>query len=351
MFIVKIKRSSFYQIVYKVNGKKTSKSTGTNNRAEAEKIFEEFSKGVLSDKKSLNSPIREMNLTPIKVDHHSLADFKKEYLEFLHPTKSKRYIISIELSFNQLISFCGDITLKQINTQILDRFISKTFARTQRGAHQYYRTLKAAFNKAVEWNYIETNPFSKVKFPRLTKVYPVFLTEDDLLIILTNTQLQYLKDVFTVAFYTGMRLGELINMKWSWIDFFKNQITVKCSAEFTTKSKNERIIPMSEKVKTVLTTRYQNSKHQSNEVVFYRLEGRMLHQETISKQFKEAVRKTTLDERIHFHSLRHSFASLLIQRGVSLYVVKELLGHEDLATTQIYSHLQQRNLCDAINLL
>ncbi|MBS3945354.1 MAG: tyrosine-type recombinase/integrase [Melioribacter sp.] len=343
MFIVKIKRSSFYQIVYEVNGKKTSKSTGTANRTEAEKIFEEF-------KKSFIPPTQE-KILPNEKDYHTLSEFKKEYLEFLQPIKSKRYITSIELSFNQFISFCGDILLKQINTQIIDRFISTTFARTQRGAHQYYRTLKAAFNKAIEWNYIAVNLFAKVKFPRLTKVYPVFLTEDDLIIILTNTPYQYLKDIFTVAFYTGMRLGELINLQWNWIDFFKNQITVKCSDEFVTKSKKERIVPLSEKVKAVLTTRYQNSEHQFNQVVFYRQEGRMLHQETISKQFKDVVRKSNLNEKFHFHSLQHSFASLLVQRGVSLYVVKELLGHEDLATTQIYSHLQQQNLRDAVNLL
>jgi len=344
MFIVKNNKSSFYQIIYKVNGKKTSRSTNTRDRAAAEKIFAEF-------KKSFPQQIQEEVVVPILENSHSLSMFKKEYLEFLRPMKSKHYITSIELSFNQFISFCGDIPLNKINTQIIDRFISTTFARTQRGAHQYYRTLKAAFNKAIEWNYIESNPFTKVKFPRLTKVYPVFLTEDDLLIILTNTPYEYLTDIFMVAFYSGMRLGEIINMKWNWIDFFKNQITIKCSDGFITKSKKERVIPMSEKVKTVLTTRYQNSSHQLSEVVFYRQEGRMLHQETISKQFKDAVRKSNLNEKIHFHSLRHSFASLLVQRGVSLYVVKELLGHEDLATTQIYSHLQQQNLRDAVNLL
>lgn len=351
MFIVKIKRSSFYQIVYEVNGKKTSKSTGTANKAEAQKIMEEFSKGLLLEKKIFNNSIQEKINLPVSQQIHSILDFKKEYLEYLKPIKSKHYITSIELSFNQFISFCGNISLQQINTQIIDRFISTTFARTQRGAHQYYRTLKAALNKAISWNYIETNPFTKVKFPRLTKVHPVFITEDELIIILTNTPYEYLKDIFTVAFYTGMRLGELINMKLDWIDFFKNQITIKCSDGFITKSKKERVIPMSEKVKAVLTTRYQNSRHQYNEVVFYHQEGRILHQETISKQFKDAVRKSKLNDKIHFHSLRHSFASLLVQRGVSLYIVKELLGHEDLATTQIYSHLQQQNLRDAINLL
>lgn len=167
---------------------------------------------------------------------------------------------------------------------------------------------------------------------------------------MANTPYQYLKDIFTTAFYTGLRLGELINMRWSWIEFDENQITVKCSNEFITKSKKERIVPMCNKVKTLLKYRSNNSKPLPNEVVFYRIRGRKLHQETISKQFKLAVRKSNLNEKIHFHSLRHSFASLLAQRGVSLYIIKELLGHEDLATTQIYSHLQQQNLREAINL-
>jgi integrase/recombinase XerD len=76
-----------------------------------------------------------------------------------------------------------------------------------------------------------------------------------------------------------------------------------------------------------------------------------LNEDYISKTFKQAVRDAELDNSIHFHSLRHSFASSLVQKGVSLYVVKELLGHEDLATTQIYSHLQKENLTEAVNLL
>ncbi len=71
----------------------------------------------------------------------------------------------------------------------------------------------------------------------------------------------------------------------------------------------------------------------------------------VSKKFKKVVRAVGLYDEIHFHSLRHSFASMLVQLGVSLYVIKELLGHEDLSTAQIYSHLQRQNLMDAFNLL
>jgi integrase/recombinase XerD len=75
----------------------------------------------------------------------------------------------------------------------------------------------------------------------------------------------------------------------------------------------------------------------------------MLYQESISKQFKKIIRKSNLNEKIHFHTLRHSFASLLVKKGVSLYIIKELLGHEDLATTQIYSHISNVSLVQAIN--
>lgn len=342
MYVAKIKRSKFFQIIYFVDGKRKTLSTKTTDRKEAQKVLENFHA-------SLNKPVQEIvHQLPIEVSL-LLSNFRDEYLEYIQPARSKNYYESISYSFKQLISFCGDIPLNKIETKMIDKFICSTFNRTPRGAHHYYRTLKAALNKAISWNYISVNPFTKVKFPKLSKSFPAFLSEDELLIILTNTPYQYLREIFTVGFYTGLRLGELINMQWNWVDFFRNHITVKCSDDFLTKSKKERNVPMCEKVKAILINRFNLVAHQPDEVVFYRIERRKLHQETISKQFKRALRKSNLNENIHFHSLRHSFASLLAQKGVSLYIIKELLGHEDLATTQIYSHLQQKNLRDAVD--
>lgn len=366
MYVVKIPRSKYYQIVYFVNGKRTTLSTKTTNKREAHQFLEEFSsrqsgeefpKEVTDNNSSevpSSVPVSISQLTTDK-NNLTLSKFKEEYLEYCKPVKSKKYIDSIEFSFKQFISFSSNRLLIEIDIRTVDKFIHSTFTRTQRGAHLYYRSLKAAFTKAVEWNYIPVNPFTKVKFPKLSKTFPVFISEDELLIILANTPHQHLKDIFTVAFYTGLRLSELINMQWNWIDFLQSagggQITVKCTNEFLTKSKKERIVPMSEKVRAVLFRRFNSNSHYPGEVVFYNVKGKILYHDLVSKQFKKIVRKSNLSEKIHFHTLRHSFASLLVQRGVSLYVVKELLGHEDLATTQIYSHLQKQNLMDAVNLL
>lgn len=347
MFLVKNNKSSFYQIVYFVDGKRTTHSTKKTNEQEAVQYLEEF-------RKSLSNPsgaVSSVTKKTFSKNTLTLSQFKEEYLAYAKPVKSKKYLDSISYSFKYFIEYAGNIPLDRIESRTVDKFINVTFTRTQRGAHLYYRTVKAALNKAVEWNYLSVNPFTKVKFPKLSKTFPVFISEDELLIILANAQYQHLKDIFTVAFYTGLRLGELVSMRWNWIDFLQNQITVKCSEDFQTKSKKERIVPMNEKVRSILFRRFNFSMHSLDDVVFYRTKGKLLYQEAISKQFKKIVRKSNLSDKIHFHTLRHSFASILVQKGVSLYVVKELLGHEDLATTQIYSHLQKQNLMDAVNLL
>ena len=338
MFLTKTKKSPYYYIVFENKGKRTSISTKTKNKLEALTFLQNF----ISDKKNINT----LNSSQIK--SISLSQFKNEYLIYCNNTKSEKYISSIKYSFNALSEFTGEVPLKQISVKTVDIFIMTNFARTQRGAHLFYRTLKAAFNKALEWEYIDNNPFAKFKFPKLVKSQPAFITEEQINLIAANTTQQHLKDLFIVAFYSGLRLSELVNMKWDWIDFIQKTITVKNSSAFQTKNKMERVIPMTGQVFQILFKRFNFSQNFLDKFVFYRQMGNKLYPSFVSKQFKLVVRKLNIDERIHFHSLRHSFASLLVQKGVSLYIVKELLGHSDIATTQIYSHLQTQNLFDAI---
>jgi integrase/recombinase XerD len=140
-------------------------------------------------------------------------------------------------------------------------------------------------------------------------------------------------------------------MKWNWIDFSQDIITVKNSDDFKTKSKRERIIPIHQKVNSILVSYYRLGSQPKNDLIFYRKKNIKLNGEFISKQFKVAVRAAALNDDIHFHTLRHSFASNLVQRGVNLYVVQNLLGHENFKTTQIYSHLNQGSLTNAVCLL
>ncbi|MCP5061875.1 MAG: tyrosine-type recombinase/integrase [Ignavibacteriae bacterium] len=346
MYLVKNKKSPNYQIVYFVNKNRTTVSTKTKIKKEAEDYLKRF-------RISLNKNEEEgIGETKEPQQNIYLSDFRTEYLEYVNSIKSKHYISSIALSFRQLESFLGDSPLNNINVRALDKFITSTFARTQTGAHLYYRTLKAAFTKAVAWEYMKENPLTKIKFPKVSKSLPVFISVDEFKIIHSQVKEQYLKDLYAVAFYTGMRRGELINMKSNWIDLSKNIITIKNDESFQTKSKKERIIPFNKNLRDIFL-RYISKKDisKNNKIVFARLGNVKLKGDYVSKKLKKVIRTIGLNDKIHFHTLRHSFASMLVQKGVSLYVVKELLGHEDLSTTQIYSHLKAQNLFDAVSML
>lgn len=344
MFLSRDTKSPYYQVIYFVNGKRTKISTRTDNRKEAEKFLKSFVPQPKEKKVEPEEP-KEKKVS-IK-----LSSFIEEYKTYVRNTYSEKYLKkAVRPSFMALQKNIPDMPLNQISTRIIDQFISSASASSKHSASLYHRTLKAAFNKAVVWNYLEANPFDKIKAPKVPKSFPVFISESELIIILNNTQMQLMKDIFTTAFYTGMRLGELVNMKWNWIDFTQNIITVKNSSEFNSKNKRERIIPIHQKVQTILKNHYQLGKFE-DALVFYRYEGIKLNEDFVSKHFKKAVRAAKLNDKIHFHTLRHSFASALVQRGISLYAVKELLGHGNIKTTQIYSHLQNANLREAVNLI
>ena len=109
----------------------------------------------------------------------------------------------------------------------------------------------------------------------------------------------------------------------------------------------ERIIPIHPRIASIVIK--PNSK--TDDFIFNRKSDIKFNEDFVSKQFKKALRAAKLNDDIHFHTLRHSFASNLVQRGVNLYVIKELLGHKDIKTTQVYSHLTQSSLSNAVCLL
>lgn len=339
MYLVLNNKSPYYQLIFFRDGKRTTVSTGTADKFKAE-IFK------ASFNPAPKPQLQQKKLSP------NLSSFITEYKNYVTNTYSANYLKkAVNPSFSQLQKCLADIPLEMITPKSIDQFISTIYAKSKFAASLYHRTLKAAFNKAVIWNYIQENPFNKIKTPKVTKSFPVYLSEAELILILNNTEDQLLKNIFTTAFYTGMRLNEILNMKWNWIDFSQDIITVKNSDEFKTKSKRERIIPIHQKVKSILQGYFPLGNQPKTNLVFYRKKNIILNGEYISKQFKVAVRAAALNDDIHFHTLRHSFASNLVQRDVNLYVVKELLGHENIKTTQIYSHLTQSSLSKAVSLL
>ncbi len=333
------KRGKFYQIEYFDEYENRNKRISTKciNKKDTLRFLTNF---------KIN--IQKSN----KVKFISLKNFQNEYLEYVKINFSKSYFVTVEVSFRLLINEIGDIPLNKISYPQLDKFFTVTFNRTKEGARTYLIALKSAFNKAIKWEYINDNIFTQVRLPKIPKHLPATINHTELMNIIQNTTNIDLQDIYLTGFHTGMRLSEIINLKWININLDERRIIIRNTDSFTTKNKKERVIPINDTLFRVLSNKTKNIVNlNSDYYIFSKCDGVPYLKDYISKNFKKVIRKLEMNDRIHFHSLRHSAASNMVQAGVSLYVVKEILGHEDLSTTQIYSHLNKENLISAVKTL
>lgn len=278
----------------------------------------------------------------------SLLSFKKEYGQFAKARFSQKYQINIDLSFRKFIEYVGNPRISSISHRAAENFLLSVFQEKKYSAHMYNRTLKAAFNKAIKWELLNKNPFAKISLPKIETQIPVFITATELEKILELTSNYRLRILYKVAFYTGMRLGEIANLKWKSVNLMNKTILVSIDEEYVTKNRKERMIPISNQIYSELLAL---SKTKTCEYVFASDRNYKYDTSYISHRFKKNIRKLGFTDKLKFHSLRHSFASNLVQNGASIYIVKELLGHESINTTQIYSHLDNKSLFQAVDLL
>ena len=313
----------------------------------------------------------------------TLRVFADEYFNLIKQNRSAAYFTSVNNSFKHLFDFFpSQMSIKSIGLKETESFLTNLQRKVPKGYRVYARTLKAAFNKAVEWGYIKENYFMKVKLPKKQQVNPAFINNVQLENICRHIELgsklrsnDVLRDVVVVGFYTGMRLNEIVNLKWKNVNLSTRIITVG-DEDFTTKGRNQRYIPICDEAMEALLRR-QNGKGNLSDVknvrlarnggsamiipfskeaaldgyVFCKSNGVRFTGDYVSRSFQSACRAAGMDRAIHFHSLRHSFASNLVQKGVSLYKIKELLGHSSISTTEIYSHLNLESLREAIKTL
>jgi len=299
----------------------------------------------------------------------TLRVFMEEYSNLIKKNRSKAYYISVMSSFKHLNEYFGERkAIQEIGLKEIENFSSYLQQKVNKGFYVYYRTLKAAFNKAKEWGYVSENYLTKVKLPKRQKLAPAFVNSDQLSAISNQIKNEVVKDVVVFAFYTGMRLDEIVNLRWKNVDLQNRVITVG-DDKFITKGRTQRFIPISDEALTSVLSKLEYKRTPSrltdgqafilplgkreniSGFVFCKEDGEKFTGNYISRRFKKACKAAGMDNAIHFHSLRHSFASNLVQRGVPLYTIKELLGHSSVSTTEIYSHLNMETLREAIKKL
>ncbi len=155
---------------------------------------------------------------------------------------------------------------------------------------------------------------------------------------------RWLTDVVRFAVGTGLRRGEICALRWGAVDFNRRLLHVQNTETHTTKSGRERPVPLVGDALAVLEERRGEQKPERSAHVFLGMKGGPLNPDHLSKRFRHYRARAELPGGLHFHSLRHTFASWFVQRGGDLYRLKELLGHAGIEETLRYAHLRPEAL-------
>jgi integrase/recombinase XerD len=279
--------------------------------------------------------------------------FLDEYLSVLKLEKnlSENTIESYRNDITNLIQFLGNYniddpqSIKYNHIAEFFKFLNEAGLASS-SASRYHSSLKGFFSYMLRNKYITENPVEKIPSPKLSKKLPQVLTVKEIDEILSqpdiNNKLGLRDKALLEVFYAcGIRVSELINLKISGL-FFKEEII-----RVFGKGSKERLVPIGRSAISWVTEYLKQSrpllekKSKSENYLFLNVRGTKLSRMGVWKVVNHYVKEAKIDKEVHPHTFRHSFATHLIEGGADLRAVQEMLGHADISTTQIYTHIDR----------
>ena len=279
-----------------------------------------------------------------------------QFLEYLKHEKhsSPHTLDGYGRDLAQLVSYLDKhgIELKGVNNIILRGFMAELYEKgiKKSTAARKLASIRSFFQFCLKRKWLEDNPAKVITTPKQDKSVPSFLSEEQMAHFLELPRSEKVLDlrdraILEFLYATGLRVSELVSIDFEDINFPELLVRVKG------KGKKERIVPFGKsaekRLKAYLFKRGEINKGKiSPDAVFLNFKGERLSSRSVERIIDKYIRISALKRKISPHSLRHSFASHLLSRGADLRVIQELLGHESLATTQKYTHLDLKHLID-----
>ena len=270
-----------------------------------------------------------------------------EYLAHVRANFSRKTLETYALALKTFIAFAGDLPITAVNTHTIDRFkVHRVETVSIATVNLQLRAVKAFFNCLKRWEIVATNPCNAVHQIRGDERSPVFLSAEQLREFLTTLDGHWLRPIVIFAAMTGARLGEVLNLRWTDVDLPRKLVCIRSTSSYRVKGGKVRTIPLNQTVLELL-----GALPHRDGLIFRGVRGGHACANHVSRAFRYAARAAGLSRQVHFHTLRHTFASQLVQKGVSLYQVQKLLGHASPKVTEVYSHLQGAQMHEVVELI
>lgn len=292
-----------------------------------------------------------LHTSSAKIDAYTFKELALKWLALYVKSNNKpsEYMNRKTILNGNLIPYFGRKPIGEIDSELIEKY--KQYLLEQRklspkSVNNYLCILSRCLKSAEEWNILKEVPRFK-----LLKVPPQkydFLTEQETDVLLQNSNGTWY-DMILLAVKTGLRFGELIALKWSDIQFEHKLLTVHSNIvrgiEGSPKNNRTRIIPLTGNIIEML-----QNKEQDNLYVFHDEQGKPFRYNVCRFKLREICVLSGM-RIITWHVLRHTFATQLSAKNISIVVIQELMGHSDIKTTRRYTHPNLTVLQNAINVL
>jgi site-specific recombinase XerD len=265
------------------------------------------------------------------------------------PATVKRYTAIVDNFKRYLIKLPFVTKISQLNAKIFEDY--KAFRKGEgakpKTINIELQTLKSMFILAVKWGCTNVNPATGVEFIKVARKQEArYLTEEECAKLLDNAD-NWLRPIFFTFLNTGMRKGELENLTWNDVDLSRRKIKVRAKGSWTPKTE-EREIDINDKLLKVLK---EQKKKAIGPLVFHDGEGKLIDKNRLRREIIRVAKSAGFPDVTKIHTLRHTFASHLVMKGADLPSVQKLMGHTNIETTMIYSHLAQDHLSGVVSKL
>ncbi|NLE64837.1 MAG: tyrosine recombinase XerC, partial [Elusimicrobia bacterium] len=271
-----------------------------------------------------------------------LADFLK-HLE-VEKNYSDHTLFNYRLDLEEFLSFLGHDDMTQVNYPTLRRYLAGLREKNlkPRSIARKLSSLRSFFRFLQREGVVEKNPALLLLTPKLDKTLPHFLTEQEATSLIeapVEDKLAALRDkaIFETLYSTGIRVSELVGLDTGDVDLIGNILKVKG------KGKKERLVPIGDKAVDAIQV-YLDARKSRAAALFLNRSGGRLSARSVRKSINRYLGRAAIHKSVHPHMMRHSFATHMLDRGADLRSVQELLGHVNLSTTQIYTHLTTERL-------
>ena len=201
-----------------------------------------------------------------------------------------------------------------------------------------------AFNLAVkEWEWLNENPVRKVSREKVNNLIERWLRPEEEEVLLDACS-SWLREIVVFAIYTGLRQGEILNLRWPLVDLSRRTMTI-----LEQKNRGKDTLPLNEKAMNILIAR-SKVKSISTDCVFFSQAETAINARNLLRSFYKARKKAALED-FRFHDLRHTFATRLVQAGVDLYTVQKLGRWKSVSMVTRYAHHYPESLRPGVEVL